>query len=161
VQTFVRRAAFGADFDVPDGYLNTASIGIPPVAVADAVAVAVGDWRVGAGTAGAFDDAVATARAGFAALVGVGPERVAIGSAVSPLVGLVAASLPAGARVLVAEGEFTSVTWPFAAQRGRGVSVVECPLERIGERAGEFDMVALPRFSMRAVISSSCVTSSR
>jgi len=33
-------------------------------------------------------------------------------------VGLIAAALPTGARVLVAEGEFTSVSFPFAAQAG-------------------------------------------
>jgi selenocysteine lyase/cysteine desulfurase len=143
VQTTTRRTAFGADFDVPDGYLNTASIGIPSVAAADAVAAAVADWRTGAASAPDFDEPVAAARAGFAALVGVGPERVAIGSAVSPLVGLVAASLPAGSTVLVAEGDFTSVTWPFAAQAGRGLAVVECPLAEIGRRAGDADVVAV------------------
>ena len=70
-------------------------------------------------------------------------ERVAIGASVSALVGLIAAALPAGARVLVAEGEFTSVSFPFAAQAGRGVTVVECPLETLGERAPEFDLVAV------------------
>src|SRR6185503_19569345 len=58
-------------------------------------------------------------------------------------VGLIAAALPTGARVLVAEGEFTSVSFPFAAQAVRGVSVVECPLEALGERAPEFDQVAV------------------
>src|SRR5207245_2708583 len=35
------RKAFGEEFDVPDGYLNTASIGIPSVAVGEAVAGAI------------------------------------------------------------------------------------------------------------------------
>jgi selenocysteine lyase/cysteine desulfurase len=143
VQTIARRTAFGAEFDVPDGYLNTASIGIPSVPVADAVAAAVADWRVAATNPPDFDVPVTTARAAFAALAGVGVERVAIGAAVSPLVGLVAASLPAGSRVLVAEGEFTSVSWPFAAQTGRGVTVTECPLDELGERAAEADLVAV------------------
>jgi len=137
------RSAFGQEFDVPAGYLNTASIGIPSVAVGDAVAGAVAGWRAGAGRAGEFDEPVARARAGFADLVGVGVERVAIGPAVSALVGLVAAAVPEGARVLVAGGEFTSVTWPFAAQAGRGVTVTEVDLAEVGERAGEFDLVAV------------------
>jgi selenocysteine lyase/cysteine desulfurase len=135
--------AFGEEFDVPDGYLNTASIGIPPAAVADAVAGAITGWRTGAGRAPEFDEPVARARAGFAELVGVGMERVAIGPAVSALLGLVAAAVPDGARVLVADGEFTSVTWPFAAQAGRGVEVTEVDLGEVGRRAGEFDLVAV------------------
>ncbi len=137
------RTAFGHEFDVPDGYLNTASIGIPPDAAGAAVASAIARGRAGAGRAGAFDEPVARARAGFADLVGVGADRVAIGPAVSALVGLVAAAVPDGARVLVARGEFTSVTWPFAAQAARGVTVTEADLAEVGERAGEFDVVAV------------------
>lgn len=135
------RAAFGRQFDVPTGYLNTASIGIPPAFAADAVAAAIDDWRRGAAAPPEFDAPVATARAGFAALVGVDPGRVAIGAAASSLLGLVAASLPDGARVLVAEGDFTSVTWPFAVQKG--LSVTELPLSEIGAQAGRFDVVAV------------------
>src|SRR5207237_243215 len=58
------RKAFGEEFDVPDGYLNTASIGIPSVAVGEAVAVAIAGWRAGAGRAPEFDEPVARARAG-------------------------------------------------------------------------------------------------
>jgi selenocysteine lyase/cysteine desulfurase len=137
------RTAFGQEFDVPDGYLNTASIGIPSVAVGGAVAGAIAGWRAGAGRAGEFDEPVARAREGFADLVGVGVDRVAIGPAVSALVGLVAAAVPDGARVLVAAGEFTSVTWPFAAQAARGVEVTEVDLAEVGRRAGEFDLVAV------------------
>jgi selenocysteine lyase/cysteine desulfurase len=135
--------AFGEEFDVPDGYLNTASIGIPSAAVADAVAGAIAGWRTGAGRAPEFDEPVARARAGFAELVGVGVERVTIGPAVSALLGLVAAAVPDGARVLVADGEFTSVTWPFAAQAERGVEVTEVDLGEVGRQAGEFDLVAV------------------
>jgi len=137
------RTAFGQEFDVPDGYLNTASIGVPPSGAADALAAAVDDWRRGAARPPDFDPPVSAGRAAFAELVGVPEERVAIGASVSALVGLIAAALPAGARVLVAEGEFTSVSFPFAAQAVRGVSVVECPLEELGERAPEFDLVAV------------------
>lgn len=135
--------AFGREFDVPDGYLNTASIGVPPTCAADAVGAAVESWRRGTARAPDFDPAVTAGRAAFADLVGVAAERVAIGASVSALIGLVAAALPAGARVLVAEGEFTSVSFPFAAQAARGVIVVECPLGTIGARAPEFDLVAV------------------
>jgi selenocysteine lyase/cysteine desulfurase len=137
------RIAFGQEFDVPDGYLNTASIGIPPAVAGEAVATAISQWRAGAGRPGEFDEPVERGRAAFGALVGVGADRVVIGSAASALVGLVAAGVPDGARVLVAAGEFTSVTWPFAAQAARGVTVTEVELAEVGERAVEFDLVAV------------------
>jgi selenocysteine lyase/cysteine desulfurase len=134
------RTAFGLEFDVPDGYLNTASTGVPPAPVADAVEAVFRRWRSGTGVPTDFDDPVETGRAAFAGLVGVPLDRVALGATVSTLVGLLAASLPTGARVLVAEGEFTSVSWPFAAA---GAAVTEVPLAEIGERAAGFDLVAV------------------
>jgi selenocysteine lyase/cysteine desulfurase len=137
------RSAFGQQFDVPSGYLNTASIGIPSAAVADAVESAIRGWRSGGGRPGDFDESLEVARAAFGTLVGVEAGRVAIGSAVSPLVGLIAASVPDGTRVLVASGEFTSVSWPFAAQAARGVTVTEAELGKLGDLAGEYDLVAV------------------
>jgi selenocysteine lyase/cysteine desulfurase len=127
-------------FDVPDGYLSTASVGVPPRAAADAVDAALRRWRTGAGKATDFDDVVTRARAAFGRLVGVEADRVAVGGAVSPLVGLVAAAVPDGARVAVAEGEFSSVTYPFAVQ-GRGISVTEVPLHRLPE--ADADVIAV------------------
>jgi hypothetical protein len=77
------RTAFGQEFDVPDGYLNTASIGIPSRAVAAAVDRAVSDWRTGAAQPADHDPAVEAGRFGFAALAGVPVDRVAIGASVS------------------------------------------------------------------------------
>lgn len=133
---------FGQEFDVTGCYLNTASIGLPPVAVAEAVTASVLQWRVGGARAPQFDEAVAEARAGFARLVGVGADRVAVGSSVSGLVGLVAANLPNGSRVVVPKDEFTSVTFPFAAQAGRGVTVTEVELADLPSRAEDADLVA-------------------
>ncbi|MEO6879655.1 MAG: aminotransferase, partial [Mycobacteriaceae bacterium] len=94
-------------------WLNTATLGLPPQRVVGAVQDALGDWRSGRADPARFDEAVERARAGYAALVGVGADRVAIGNQASVLVGMVASSLPAGAEVLTARGEFTSVTFPF------------------------------------------------
>lgn len=136
------RTAFGQCFDVPDGYLDTASIGIPPTSAADAVAEAVRGWRTGSARPVDFDEPVEVARAAFARLMGLRPERVALGGSVSALIGLVGASLAPGTRVAVARGEFTSVTFPFAAQAGRGVTVTEVELAELPARAAEADLVA-------------------
>lgn len=133
--------AFGTDFAVPPGYLNTPSVGIPPAPVAAAVAESVERWRVGATRPGEFDQYVERARAGFARLVGVEAGDVAIGASVSQLVANVAAALPGGTRVLAAEGDFTSVTFPFAANPG--VTVTEVPLELLPERVEGHDVVAV------------------
>ena len=44
---------------------------------------------------------------------------------VSSALGLVAAAIPNGSRVATLPGEFTSTSFPFAAQAARGVSVTE------------------------------------
>lgn len=73
-------------------------------------------------------------RAAFARLVGVDAERVAVGSAVSTHVGLVAASLPPGAEVLCPEGDFSSVINPFVVRDD--LKVRFAPLESLAEAVG-------------------------
>ncbi|MBK1788568.1 aminotransferase class V-fold PLP-dependent enzyme [Prauserella cavernicola] len=137
------RHAFAADFDVPPGYLNTPSVGVPPAHVADAVVETVRRWRTGADAPADFDGAVQTTREGFARLSGVPADRVAIAGSVSQAISAVAAGLPDGARVLVAEQEFTSVTFPFAAQARRGVTVREAPLADLPSTVEGHDLVAV------------------
>jgi selenocysteine lyase/cysteine desulfurase len=63
---------------------------------------------------------------------------------VSPFAGVVAASLPAGATVLCAEDDFTSVLFPFLAQEARGVRVRLVPLDKIAEAVdGAVELVAI------------------
>ncbi|QFZ22656.1 aminotransferase class V-fold PLP-dependent enzyme [Saccharothrix syringae] len=134
------RSAFGTTFDVPPGYLNTASIGVPPRPAAEAVAAAVGRWAGGQDTPDSAEPSIAAARAGFGRLVGVPAARVAQGATAAHLVAMVAAALPEGASVLVARGEFTSVTFPFAA---RGLRVTEVDLDEVPAAAGGHDLVAV------------------
>ncbi|GDY30535.1 aminotransferase class V-fold PLP-dependent enzyme [Gandjariella thermophila] len=137
------RTAFAEQFDVPPGYLNTASIGVPPARVADAVEAAVRRWRTAADNPPDFDAGVDTARAAFAALVGVDAAAVSVGASVSQLAGLVAASIPGGSRVLLARGEFTSLTFPFAAQRHRGLELTEVDLAKLPAEVAGHDLVAV------------------
>ena len=123
------------------GYLNTSSIGLPPVRAVEELQQAIKDWQDGRATAPGYDRYVAEARQLFAEMVSVPQAWVAIGSQVSALVALVATSLHPGARVLCPEGEFTSVTFPFLARDDLAVTFV--PLGKLAESIGpEIDLVA-------------------
>ncbi len=125
-------------------YLNTASFGLPPDPVWDAVQQAQGDWRAGRVSWEHWTAVTARARAQFATLVNVGADRIAVGATVSGLIALVAAALPDGTRVLAAEPEFTSLIFPFLAQAGRGVSVEFVALDRLAEAVdGDTGVVAV------------------
>jgi len=126
-------AAARLEFDAEGVYLNTASSGLPPRRSQEAMQKVLTQWRVGRAKAPDHDVSLSAARSSYAGLVGVEPSTVAVGSQVSVFVGLVAASLPDGSEVLAVSGEFTSVTFPFLAQAGRGVRVREVPLERLAE----------------------------
>ena len=132
------------EFEPACVYVNTASIGLPPRRVVDALDQAIDTWRSGRAEAADYDALVERARRGFAALVGVTPDRVAIGNQVSTFTALVAAALPDGATVLAAEEDFTSVLFPFLVHADRGVRVNAVPLDRLVEsiRPG-VDLVAV------------------
>jgi selenocysteine lyase/cysteine desulfurase len=120
-------------FTAEPGFLNTASLGAPPRVTVDAVRNAIDAWSLGRASAGDFDVSVMAARAAFARIAGVSEASVAAGSTVSPLVGLIATALPDGAEVLVADDDFTSLLFPFAAQAGRGVRLRSVPLGSIAD----------------------------
>jgi selenocysteine lyase/cysteine desulfurase len=114
-------------------YLNTASYGLPPAPAFAAMQAALEDWRRGRTSWEGWTESVARARESFARLVGARAEDVAAGATVSELVGLVAASLPDRAQVLVPEIEFTSNLFPWFVQERRGVRVRTAPLDGLPE----------------------------
>lgn len=124
-------AAARAEFSPDTVYLDTATMGLPPRRSLEAVRAAQDDWRGGRAAACDYDAPIVRSRQAYAALVGVPPSAVAVGSQVSVFAGLVAAAVPDRAEVLVAAGEFTSIVFPFLAQAGRGVRVREVPLEHL------------------------------
>ncbi|MCY7400907.1 MAG: aminotransferase class V-fold PLP-dependent enzyme [Nocardioides sp.] len=139
-----------AEFAPEVVYLDTPTMGLPPRTALRALRDALTAWAAGRSTAADYDGSVDRSRAAYARLVQVPVERVAIGSQASSLVGIVAASLPAGSTVLAAEGEFTSLTFPFLAQAARGVVVREVPLERLLESIGpDVDLVAVSAVQSR------------
>ena len=130
-------------FSPEPGYLNTASLGVPPSTALAALDEVLDGWRRGRLQPPDFDAVVDRSRRAWAALSAVDPAQVAIGAAVSQFVGLVAAALPDGARVITAQGEFTSVLFPFLVHAARGVTVQEVPLEDLAASCGSADLVAV------------------
>ena len=115
------------------GYLNTASLGLPPQVAVDEMSAALAEWQAGTATAPSYDRYVTEARTSFAGMVGVPPTQVAVGAQVSALVALAATVLEPGSRVLVPEGEFTSVVFPFLTRDDLGLELVTAPLERLAD----------------------------
>lgn len=111
-------------WDAEPGWLNTASYGLPPRPGWDALQAALDDWRVGRTSWEAWDEFTARSRVAFAGLIGVPVDDVAVGAAVSQLLAPVAMALPAGARVLVPDVEFTSNLFPWLARPDLDVHTV-------------------------------------
>jgi selenocysteine lyase/cysteine desulfurase len=131
-------------------YLNTASYGLPPRDGFQAMQAALSDWRAGRTSWEHWGETSEATRAAFARMVGVSAARVAIGSTVSGFVGLVAASLPDGARVIVPEEEFTSTLFPFLVQQEqRDVTVTTVPAAHVAEAIdASTDIVAFSAVQM-------------
>ncbi|MGW7468979.1 aminotransferase class V-fold PLP-dependent enzyme [Streptomyces xantholiticus] len=130
----ISKPLIDAEFAPRTTYLNTAVNGLLPhrsVHAVKALAQELGEGRPG----GSGDySAVTAARRSFARLTGVDEGRVAVGGSVSVHAGLIAASLPSGAEVLLPEGEFTSLVTPFAV-RG-DLKLRQVPLGELAEAVG-------------------------
>ncbi|MBD0292033.1 MAG: aminotransferase class V-fold PLP-dependent enzyme [Jiangellaceae bacterium] len=119
-------------FDPAPGWLDTATYGLPPLPAWQALQDALGTWRTGRGYWRPWGEETIRAGEAFARLVGVPASDVSTGAQVSQLLGLVAASLPDGARVLVPEEEFTSNLFPWLIQQPR-ISVRTVPAKRLAD----------------------------
>ncbi|MFE6334906.1 aminotransferase class V-fold PLP-dependent enzyme [Streptomyces sp. NPDC057798] len=119
-----------AEFAPEHTFLNTASNGLLPARTVTAVQEALRMRAEGRPIGSLYEDAERV-RAAFARLAGVPAERVAMGASVAEYGGLIAASLPAGAEVLTAEADFSSLVNPFHMRGDLKVRAV--PLERIAE----------------------------
>ena len=126
-------AAPGTAWRRRPGYLDTATYGLPPAVTVELGHRILEDWADGSGRWQEWNDAADRARRAFAALVGVEHDAVAVGPAASTFVGLIASSLPDDAEVVVPEGDFTSLLFPFLVQAGRGVAVRTVPLEALAD----------------------------
>ena len=136
-----RTLALRHEFQPTGVYLDSATYGLPPKVALQALSAVTGAWASGRYDPVSCDQAVGRARSTFARLHSVLAEDVAIGHQVSPIVGLIAASLPSRARVLAAEGDFTSLLFPLLAA---GCDVRTIPLERLADAIdSRTDLVAV------------------
>lgn len=137
------RQAFGAEFAAAAGFLDSPTYGLPPQFLMRALRDCLAAWEAGTLDAKSFDQPVRDGRAGYAALVGVPVEAVSMAAGTSAALGLVAAAIPDGSRGATLAGEFTSTTFPFAAQARRGVSLTELSADELVASAGDYDFVTL------------------
>ncbi|MFK0155744.1 aminotransferase class V-fold PLP-dependent enzyme [Streptomyces sp. NPDC090499] len=119
-----------AEFAPKTIYLNTAGNSLLPARTVAALHEAALLRAEGRPLTPLYED-VEACRAAYARLAGVPATRVAAGASVAAHSGVIAASLPAGAEVLTAEDDFTSVLNPFHVRGDLKVRAV--PLERIAD----------------------------
>jgi selenocysteine lyase/cysteine desulfurase len=124
-------AAAIPQFGDPRGYLAVASIGIPPRSAVEALTADLAAWSIAQRDPQGYDPVIARTREHYARLVGVSASRVAAGSQTSVLASVVAAGVPEGAEVLVADHDFSSIVFPFMQRRG--IRVRSVPLEALAD----------------------------
>lgn len=124
------RAGFGAG----RGYLAACTLGLPLRASLDALRTDLERWALAEVSPGHYDAVIAEAREAYGQLVGLPADRIAIGSQAAAQCAIVAASVPDGARVICAEGDFSSIVFPFLQQAHRRVRVEHAPLGALADR---------------------------
>ncbi|MBT2443384.1 aminotransferase class V-fold PLP-dependent enzyme [Streptomyces sp. ISL-36] len=124
----------GAEFAPKYTYLNTSACALMPRRTIEAITLLAEETAAGRPEGAGSFEIVAEARATYARLMGVDPDRVAVGSSVSVHVGMIAQSMPAGSEILFPEGDFSSVITPFTVRGDLKTRFV--PLERLAESIG-------------------------
>lgn len=115
--------------DAARGYLAVASIGLATQASVAAQRADIELWASGRREPMDYDPIYENTRAHYAKLVGVHPDRVATGSQTSVMASVFAAAVPDGAEVLCADGDFSSIMFPFLQREGILVRTV--PLDEL------------------------------
>jgi len=120
-----------SDFGNPRGYLAVASIGLPPRQAVEALSADLAAWSRADRDPQGYDGVIERTRASYGTLVGVHPDRIAMGSQTSVMASLIAAAVPAGAEVLCVEGDFSSIVFPFLQRED--IRVRHVPLAALAE----------------------------
>ncbi|MCG8456813.1 MAG: aminotransferase class V-fold PLP-dependent enzyme [Holophagales bacterium] len=127
-------------------YLDSATYGLPPRTTVEALERAARAWQSGeARWKEDWDLEGEACRRRLAELLGAQVREISLQPAVSVASGIVATAVPEGGEVLLAQEDFTSVTYPFLAARDAGrIEVRSVPFDRLTESI-------TPRTSMVAV----------
>ena len=132
-----------SDFLCDGVYLNSATVGLACNESVKAMQADIQKWANGKVNSYEYDAIVNRCRSLFATLVEAKSDEVLIANQASTSVGLIAASLPKGTKVLAPEGDFTSLLFPLMAQQSLGVELTLVPLERLVESvSSEYDWIA-------------------
>jgi selenocysteine lyase/cysteine desulfurase len=112
-------------------YLAACTSGLPTLDTVRALREDADIWGNGLASPAHYQVEVDRARALYARLVGVGTDRVSIGSQASVMAAVLAASVPAGREVVCVDGDFTSMVFPFLQQEHRGITVRHVPVAEL------------------------------
>jgi selenocysteine lyase/cysteine desulfurase len=112
-------------------YLAACTAGLPTIDTVRALRSDAESWGHGETSPARYQVEIDRARALYAGLVGVGADRVAIGSQASVMAAVLAASVPAGREVVCVDGDFTSMVFPFLQQEHRGITVRHVPVSEL------------------------------
>lgn len=113
-------------------FLDTATVGIPPQEEVTRFQNILERWRQGSLEIETFDQSVKQAASSFSKIVGGTPDRCGIIPQLSIASAMVAQSIEKGAKVLLAEEDFTSVLFPFLQRHQHGeIEAVVVPFEQI------------------------------
>ncbi|WP_370448664.1 aminotransferase class V-fold PLP-dependent enzyme [Cryobacterium sp. TMB1-7] len=112
-------------------YLAACTSGLPTLDTVRALREDAGMWGSGLASPAHYQAEIDRARALYAGLVGVGTDRVAIGSQASVMAAVLAASVPEGCEVVCVDGDFTSMVFPFLQQEHRGITVRHVPVAQL------------------------------
>lgn len=105
-------------FTAGRGYLSAATSGLPTVETAAAMRRHIDSWEQGLFDPVEVAEQLERCREYYASIAGVAASRVGIGSQVSQLVSVIAASLSSGSEVLCVRGDFASLAHPFLQREG-------------------------------------------
>lgn len=130
----LQRAIDSFDPVAARGYLAAASIGLPTAQTIEAQHRDLDLWRTARRDPMSYEGYVERTRGHYARLVGVAPQRVAIGSQTSVMTSIVAAAVPAGAEVVCVDGDFTSIVYPFLQRPD--ITVRSVPLGELAAAIG-------------------------
>jgi selenocysteine lyase/cysteine desulfurase len=126
------RAHFGPN---AAGYLGTAALGLPTRETVAAMTADLDVWFAGDRGAPDYDRVVDACRAAYARLVRMPVANVAAVAQVSAAVSVIAADLAPGSEVIVVEGDFSSMVFPFLT---RGDLVVRhVPVAQVADAVRE------------------------